>query len=110
MTDTELFEIVKGHREAWPEVFDTLTLPSGRVFLVRMDEPPIGRVYVDEPCNINDDEVMMFEASFHRALLKQTYSVRVEQWRDWYKVIVKHEEFDAPTLIEAYAKALEWLK
>lgn len=110
MTDTELFEIVKGHREAWPEVYETLTLESGRVLIVRNDEPPIGRVYVDDEDDSDDCTVLMFEASFHRALLKRTASVRVESWLECFRVIVQHHEFEAKTLIEAYAAALEWLK
>lgn len=97
MTDWELYEIVKDHKEAWPEDARFSTNGEGVPHFVMWD-------------SAMPEAELMFEASFHRALLKQTYSVRVEQWRDWHKVIVKHEEFDAPTLIEAYAKALEWLK
>ena len=36
--------------------------------------------------------------------------MRVEDHKEQIYVIVKHHQFEAPTLIEAYAKALEWLK
>jgi len=94
MNSEQFHEIVNQHTDAWPAKVEM-----------------VGKLWVCDTLPMPMDNVMlMFEASFHRALLKQTYSVRVEQWRDWHKVIVKHEEFDAPTLIEAYAKALEWLK
>jgi hypothetical protein len=109
MTDTELFEIVKGHREAWPDVYEPLILESGLVLIVRNDEPPIGRVYVDEADDADDCTVLMFEASFHRALIART-NVSVDKWPDGYIVRVQSHSFESPRLIEAYAAALEWLK
>lgn len=109
MTDTELYQIVKDHREAWPEVFETLTMPSGRVFIVCGDRPPIGVEYCDEDSDMNDEDLLAFEASFHRAILARTH-VSVDKWPEGYIVRVQSHSFESPRLIEAYAKALEWLK
>lgn len=98
MTDTELFEIVKGHREAWPEGMTWQHIGLGIECFV------IDGGISTETC------VLAFEASFHRSILKYTYCMRVEDHKDQIYVIVKHHQFEAPTLIEAYARALEWLK
>ena len=111
MTDNELYQIVKEHREAWPEVFDTLARTSGGVFFVRNDEPPIGRVYVDDDEQVADDVMMLFEASFHRKLVATNENVLVTKaTTEWYYVKISNKVFEAASLIEAYAKALEWLK
>ena len=109
MTDTELFEIVKGHREAWPDVYEPLILESGLVLIVRNDEPPIGRVYVDEADDADDCTVLMFEASFHRALIARG-DVYTHHLMGTYTVQIGDHDFTGGSLIEAYAKALEWLK
>ena len=88
MNDVELHEIVKDHRDAWPK----------NVGCDQFKDPVSARL------------LLLFEASFHRAILKHTYCIRVEDHIDIKYVIVKHRQFEAPTLIEAYAKALEWLK
>lgn len=98
MTDTELFEIVKGHREAWPSGAEWVDIGDGQ-HLMTLDGP-----------NAMETMLLAFEASFHRAIRKHTYCMRVEDHKDQIYVIVKHHQFEAPTLIEAYAKALEWLK
>jgi hypothetical protein len=113
MTDNELYQIVKDYPEDWPEVFETMERPSGGVFIVRKDDPPIGRVYVDEDEPVAEDVMMLFEASFHRKLLAKTdvYAFRSREGR--YTVQVRNKDFEAPSLIEAYAlalNALEWLK
>ena len=110
MTDTELFEIVKGHREAWPEVFETLARPSGGMFFVRNDEPPIGRVYVDDDEPVADDVMMLFEAAFHRALLKLGYVFTENSVTGEYCVQACDFDFTGGSLIEAYANALRGLK
>ena len=97
MTDTELYQIVKDHREAWPEHAAAHDVDGETMFII-------------EGGGHASTVRLMFEASFHRELLTYTYFTRVEKWPDMFKVIVKHEEFEAPSLIEAYAKALEWLK
>lgn len=104
MTDTELYQIVKDHREAWPEMVEP-TMSDGDIRIIAT-----GTVMVDDDDTVSEETLLMFEASFHRAMLKRTASVRVESWPECFRVIVQHHEFEAPTLIEAYAKALEWLK
>ena len=104
MTDDELYQIVKDYPEAWPK--DVRDHPSG--FLLKHDgggEP--GRHEFVMP---TEHAVLAFEASFPRAILKYTYCMRVEDHGNIKHVVVKHHQFEAPTLIEAYAKALEWLK
>jgi hypothetical protein len=99
MTDTELFEIVKGHREAWPR-------DVGYSALTYSFE------YATETTHIMfelEHAVLMFEAAFHRALLAKI-DVYATPSHGWYTVQVRDLDFEAPTLIEAYAKALEWLK
>lgn len=88
MTDTELYEIVKGHREAWPEDV-ALTL--------RKDERPVSNA-----------TMLMFEAAFHRELVKlgsvETYTTKMLT----HIVTVRNSTFEGATLIEAYVEALEW--
>jgi hypothetical protein len=100
MTDTELYEIVKGHREAWPH-------DVGYSALTYSFE------YATETTHIMfelEHSVLMFEASFHRALLANTDYVYVVKDTERYSVQICDTDFEAATLIEAYAKALEWLK
>lgn len=97
MTDWELYQIVKDHKDAWPKDARFSTNGEGMPHFVIWDaELP--------------EAELVFEASFHRAILKHTYCMRVEDHKEQIYVIVKHHQFEAPTLIEAYAKALEWLK
>jgi hypothetical protein len=99
MTDTELYEIVKGHREAWPR-------DVGYSALTYSFE------YATETTHIMfelEHSVLMFEAAFHRALLAKT-DVYATPSHGGYTVQVRDLDFEAPTLIEAYAKALDWLK
>ena len=97
MTDDELHEIVKKYPEVWPKD-------------VVLDSPEWGEpMFVMYGLPVHFSE-LMFEASFHREILKYTYCMRVEDHGDIKHVVVKHHQFEAPTLIEAYAKALEWLK
>jgi len=97
MTDDELYEIVKDHREAWPEH-------------VRYDNVCDEMLFCIDGGGHASTVRLLFEASFPRAILKYTYCMRVEDHGDIKHVVVKHHQFEAPTLIEAYAKALEWLK
>jgi hypothetical protein len=98
MTDDELYEVVKDHREAWPEH-------------VRYDDIGGGEmIFCIDGGGYSSMVRQMFEATFPRAILKHTYCMRVEDHGDIKHVIVKHHQFEAPTLIEAYAKALEWLE
>ena len=99
MTDTELYEIVKGHREAWPEhvgyshatySFECATETTHIMFEI-------------------EHAVLMFEASFHRELLKRT-AVRVESWPEGFIVRLQSQALYSPHLIEAYAKAMEHLQ
>ena len=98
MTDTDLYQIVKDHREAWPERAEWMHLGEGNYAMV-----------VDDGTSLATTE-LAFEASFHRAIQNHTYSVLTEIANESARVTVQHHTFDAPTLIEAYAKALEWLK
>lgn len=98
MTDTELFEIVKGHLGAWPEGMTWQHIGLGI------------ECFVIDGGVSTETSVMLFEASFHRALHKNTYSVLTEIAYEYARVTVQHHTFEAPSLIEAYAKALEWLK
>ena len=107
MTDTELFEIVKGHREAWPEMVEPwstfeLSFARGQWNLITDYGQNITCVYLSQA-------VLMFEASFYRALIART-NVSVDKWPDGYIVRVQSHSFESPSLIEAYAAALEWLK
>lgn len=94
MNSEQFHEIVNQHTDAWPDKVEM-----------------VGKLWVCDTLPMPMDNVMlMFEASFHRAIRKHTYCMRVEDHKDQIYVIVKHHQFEAPTLIEAYAKALEWLK
>jgi hypothetical protein len=99
MTDTELFEIVKVHREAWPE--RAVHHRSGEYAYMWIDD---GK---DADCSATC--LLAFEAAFMRALLAKT-DVYATPSHGGYTVQVRDLDFEAPTLIEAYAKALEWLK
>lgn len=91
MTDTELFEIVKGHREAWPE---------RAVMMLRKDDNQVG-----------DETMLMFEAAFHRELLKLgIVTTYITPKMGTHMVTVKDSTFEGATLIEAYAMAMEWHK
>jgi hypothetical protein len=99
MTDTELFEIVKGHREAWPR-------DVGYSALTYSFE------YATETTHIMfelEHAVMMFEAAFHRALLAKG-DVYVTPSARGYTIDLDGWYGEATTLIECYAKALEWRK
>ena len=96
MTDTELFELVKGHREAWPED-------------VRLDIRESGEPYFVLWGSSFPYAELAFEASFHRALM-QRGDVYTHHLMGTYTVQIGDHDFDAPSLIEAYAAALEWLK
>lgn len=104
MTNDELYEIVKDHTDAWPE--NMRDHPSG--FLLKHDGD--GEPGTHEFVMPDEHALLAFEASFHRAIRKHTYCMRVEDHKEQIYVIVKHHQFEAPSLIEAYAKALEWLK
>jgi len=52
---------------------------------------------------------MLFEAAFHRALLKHC-DVYTDRTDGGYMVQIGNHDFTGGSLIEAYAKALEWLK
>jgi hypothetical protein len=102
MTDTELYEIVKGHREAWPEglMYDANAIWGEWVW------------YQDGPSRhgvLHDTARLALEASFHRALLAKT-DVYATPSHGGYTVQVRDLDFEAPTLIEAYAMVLEWFK
>ena len=96
MTDTELFEIVNGHREAWPEDVDVEWWPSGDVDFVRLGS----RVQFPD---------IVFEAAFHRALIARG-DVYTHHLNGTYTVQTGDHDFTGGSLIEAYAAALEWLK
>lgn len=96
MTDTELFEIVKGHREAWPDEFVVRQWPSGQITFMLWGSP---FAYTE----------LAFEATFHRALLERG-DVYTHHIGGTYTVQTGDHDFTGGSLIEAYAKALEWLK
>lgn len=98
MTDTELFEIVKGHREAWPE--DVTHHTVGEQAYLWTD---------DKFCSGPTSLLLAFEASFHRALLA-CGDVYTHHIGGTYTVQTGDHDFTGGSLIEAYAKALEWLK
>jgi len=104
MSDDELYEIVKDHTEAWPK--DVRDHPSG--FLLKHDGG--GEPGTHEFVMPTEHAVFVFEASFQRALQEYSYSVITAVSKHCARVTVQHHDFEAPTLIEAYAKALEWLK
>jgi hypothetical protein len=103
MNGVELFEIVKNHREAWPEDVEY--------------HPPRHDSYSwsDKTCGGFHTRLALlaFEASFHRKLADGrdvlTMSMMAGGIRA-YQVQVDDHDFYAVNLIEAYAKALEWLK
>ena len=99
MTDTELYEIVKGHREAWPEDVRMDTRESGEPYFVLWGA---SFPYAE----------LMFEASFHRMLLANTDYVFATRHDDGkrYTVQICDTDFEAASLIEAYVMALDWLK
>lgn len=97
MTDTDLYQIVKDHREAWPEDVHVEWWPmSGDVDFIRLGS----RLQFPD---------FVFEASFHRSLMKRG-DVYTRHTHGLFTVQVADKDFDAGSLIEAYAKALEWLK
>lgn len=104
MTDYELFDIVAEHREAWPDMYE----PKGCGGDIRIIK--CGSLMVDDDDTVSEETMLAFEASFNRTLMERTSSVRCERWPDSFQVTVQHHDFDEPTLIEAYAKALEWTK
>ena len=95
MNDWELYEIVKDHKEAWPEDVRFTTEEAVPRVIIWGDTLPLAD--------------MAFEASFHRALLKRG-DVYVTMLGESATVQVRDMDFTAASLIEAYAKALEWLK
>ena len=102
MTDTELFEIVKDHRYAWPRDVGY----AGGLYSFE---------YATEKTHVlfeTDHAVMLFESSFHQTLVANTDYVHTTRHNGgaWYAVQVCDRDFEAPTLIEAYALALEWMK
>lgn len=107
MTDTELYQIVKDHREAWPEhyVYDEWF----SCFALRGTLEVCGHGDTRQKQVDTKTAVLAFEASFHRAILART-NVSVDKWPDGFIVRVQSHSFDSPRLIEAYANALEWLK
>jgi hypothetical protein len=104
MNHSELFDVVNDHPEAWPD--DVRHCSDG--FLLAHDGD--GEPGLHEFVMPDQHALLAFEASFHRAIRKHTYCMRVEDHGDMMYVIVKHHQFEAASLIEAYAKALEWLK
>jgi len=97
MNDKDLYEIVKKYPDLWPKD-------------VVLDSPEWGEpmfVMYGLPVHVAE---LMFESVFHRELQQRTYSVLTAMSKDSVRVTVQHHDFDAPTLIEAYAKALEWLE
>ena len=99
MTDTELFEIVKGHREAWPERV-THHIVGNYSYLWNDDELDSERSQTIK---------MLFEASFHRALM-QRGDVYTHHLNGTYTVQTGDHDFTGGSLIEAYAAALEYHK
>lgn len=93
MNSEQFYEIVVRHRDAWPSKVQMV----GKLWVCDTLPMPI------------ENAMLMFEASFHRAILART-NVSVDKWPDGYIVRVQSHSFDSPRLIEAYAKALEWLK
>lgn len=101
MNDTELYQIVKDHKDAWPMGAERVDGNDGRVYVVMDGDSSLTTT------------MLSFEASFHRALMARgddRGDVYASHFRGTYTVQIDDHDFCAPTLIEAYAKALEWLK
>lgn len=97
MTDTELYLIVKDHRESWPKQLVYADLGHGDY------------VFTLDKCQFPEVMVLVMEAAFHRALLERG-DVYTHHIGGTYTVQTGDHDFTGGSLIEAYAKALEWLK
>ena len=94
MTKEELFQIVSGKREAWPEGMEWENIGLGI------------QCFVIDGGVSTETAILLFEASYHRALVRDCGDVLVEKERTGYTVQVCDVAYWGESLIEAYANAM----